>query len=315
MTRIKNYNPIHLVGRWAFNIVILIGIQFSMVSCSSENDQGQDLSSYESELEDWQDYRYKRLKSETGWVNLAGLFWLDSNWRTMGYGESSDFKLQYGKGPETILIARVINDSTIDYMIPDGLHVYLDSALVSGGEIISNDHHLFSFEKLRWFFIERDGFHAIRLRDLDHPKLDDLPKLKYYPANLAWRKEASFKPYNPRQQIEVPNVLGRTTKMGVIGELSFEHEGKTSILKLFDSSPGRGFLIFADKTNGDETYGGGRYLYLDVPKNGPGKVILDFNKAYSPPCEFTDYATCAFPPSENVLPFPVEAGEKSTFKH
>ena len=296
-------------GFLALMILILIS------SCGMDDGESPELRAYTSDLEDWQDERYKRLKSETGWVNLAGLFWLDSSWRSMGYAEDSDFELQYGSGPEAILLARVIDDSTVDYMIPDGLMVYLDSALVSGGEIISNDYHLFSFENLRWFFIERDGFHAIRLRDLDHPKLRDLPKLKYFPASMDWIKEGDFTPYNPVQKMEVPNVMGRTTKMGVIGEISFEHEGSSSTLKLFESSPGRGFLIFADKTNGESTYGGGRYLYLDVPENGSGRVTIDFNKAYSPPCEFTDYATCAFPPPENVLAFEIEAGEKSTFKH
>jgi uncharacterized protein len=284
-------------------------------NCNPDEKGEEEFSQYKGDLQEWQKNRFDRLKGETGWVNLAGLFWLDSSWRAMGYGESADFKLQYGEGPEVILIARVLRDSSIDFMIPDGLNVTLDSALVSGGQIYSDDYQLFSFENLRWFFIERDGFHAIRLRDLDHPKLKDLPELKYYPPSLEWNKKADFKPYHPAPVIEVSNVLGRKTKMKVVGELNFEHQGDESKLILFEGGPGLGFLIFADKTNGESTYGGGRYLYINIPKGGEGKVTLDFNRAYSPPCEFTDYATCAFPPPENVLSYKVEAGEKSTFKH
>jgi uncharacterized protein (DUF1684 family) len=296
----------------SFFLIILIPLLWN---CTPSENEDEGFSHFQTELKEWQKNRFERLKGETGWVNLAGLFWLDSSYRAMGYGESSDFELQYGEGPETILIARVLSDSSIDFMIPDGLNVTLDSALVSGGQVYTDDYHQFAFEHLRWFFIERDGFHAIRLRDLDHPKLNDLPELKYFPASLDWKKEADFTPYHPAPIIDVSNVLGRKTKMKVVGELNFEQNGAASKLILFEGGPNLGFLIFADKTNGESTYGGGRYLYIKLPKNGPGKVELDFNRAYSPPCEFTDYATCAFPPPENVLPYKVDAGEKSTFKH
>ncbi len=300
---------------YSFKLVFypLLVFTFFIQSCSKNTDGEQSYSAFEAELIDWQKARFERLKSESGWVNLAGLFWLDSTWKAMGYSKTSDFELVYGQGPETILLARVRKDSAIEYMIPDGLNVYLDSNLVSGGQVFSDDGHQFSFENLRWHFIERDGFHAIRLRDLDHPKLNELPPLKYYPASLEWVKQAQFEPYHPAPYVQVPNVLGRTTRMKVAGELSFEHEEKISKLILFDSGLGLGFLIFSDKTNGVSTYGGGRYMYLKIPTDGPGKVTIDFNRAYSPPCEFTDYATCAFPPSENILEFEVLAGEKSTF--
>ena len=68
-------------------------------------------------------------------------------------------------------------------------------------------------------------------------------------------------------------------------------------------------LLSLDRTNGRETFGGGRYLYVKPP--GPdGLVVLDFNKAYNPPCAFTPYATCPLPPAQNRLPFRIEAGEK-----
>jgi uncharacterized protein (DUF1684 family) len=69
------------------------------------------------------------------------------------------------------------------------------------------------------------------------------------------------------------------------------------------------FFIFRDGTSGKETYGAGRYLYTDVAQNG--RVILDFNKAYNPPCAFTAFATCPLPPPQNRLPVRIEAGEKA----
>ena len=67
------------------------------------------------------------------------------------------------------------------------------------------------------------------------------------------------------------------------------------------------FFIFRDATSGKTTYGAGRFLHADPPKDG--RVILDFNKAYSPPCAVTPYATCPLPPPQNRLPVAIEAGE------
>jgi uncharacterized protein (DUF1684 family) len=67
------------------------------------------------------------------------------------------------------------------------------------------------------------------------------------------------------------------------------------------------FLIFKDLTSGKETYPAGRFLNTEMPKNG--EVILDFNKAYNPPCAFTPFATCPLPPKQNHLPIRIEAGE------
>jgi uncharacterized protein (DUF1684 family) len=68
------------------------------------------------------------------------------------------------------------------------------------------------------------------------------------------------------------------------------------------------FVIFADITAGKETYGAGRYLYVDPP-GADGRVIVDFNRAYNPPCAFTKFATCPLPPRQNRLAVRVEAGE------
>jgi uncharacterized protein (DUF1684 family) len=92
--------------------------------------------------------------------------------------------------------------------------------------------------------------------------------------------------------------------------VSFDVEGKTwRLVALDDTGDGRLFLVFGDRTNGRETYGGGRFLYADPPVDG--RVIVEFNRSYSPPCVFTPYATCPLPTPENKLPFRIEAGEKT----
>jgi uncharacterized protein len=71
--------------------------------------------------------------------------------------------------------------------------------------------------------------------------------------------------------------------------------------------------VFRDLTAGKETYPAGRFLYADMPRNG--SVVLDFNKAYNPPCAFTPYATCPLPPPQNRMRVRIEAGELKYGSH
>jgi uncharacterized protein len=94
------------------------------------------------------------------------------------------------------------------------------------------------------------------------------------------------------------------------GVLSFTLNGRTNQLRpVVEEGENRLFIIFRDQTAGKTTYGAGRFLYADLPKDG--KVILDFNHAENPPCAFTAYATCPLPPRANFLPIPIPAGERA----
>jgi len=110
--------------------------------------------------------------------------------------------------------------------------------------------------------------------------------------------------------MQIMNVLGMASGETSPGAIVFTVDGQTYRLDaLTEPDEPRYFMIIADKTNGKETYGAGRYLYVD-PADAGGHVVIDFNKAYSPPCAFTNFATCPLPPEQNRLPFAIEAGEK-----
>ncbi len=97
------------------------------------------------------------------------------------------------------------------------------------------------------------------------------------------------------------------------GVLEFERGGKTFRLEALDEGEGTLFLVFADRTNGQGSYGAGRFIDAARP-DAQGNVLIDFNQAYNPPCAFTPFATCPLPPPENRLDLAVEAGEKSYAK-
>lgn len=132
--------------------------------------------------------------------------------------------------------------------------------------------------------------------------------IERFTVDPAWRLTARFEPADSLHTIPVTNIIGQTTPQRCPGAVVFAWEGKTYRLDALDGGDDL-FIIFSDATSGHETYGGGRFLYAPKP-SAEGKVVLDFNKAYNPPCVFTPYATCPLPPSQNQLPIAVHAGEK-----
>ncbi len=162
---------------------------------------------------------------------------------------------------------------------------------------------------LRFFVIDRGDRVGVRVKDTKSPALAAFHGLDEFPIRPDWRVAARFEPYQPPKQIPIPNILGQVTDTPSPGAVVFEKDGKTYRLDaLPGGEDGSLFVIFGDQTNGHETYGAGRFLGIDPPKDG--RVVVDFNQAYNPPCAFTSYATCPLPPKQNKLAMRVEAGEK-----
>ena len=113
----------------------------------------------------------------------------------------------------------------------------------------------------------------------------------------------------------VPTVLGTTEEMPCPGKVLFTVNGQELSLEPVLEEPGAEelFYIFRDETSGSQTYPAGRFVYSGMPKDGV--VVLDFNKAYNPPCAFTPYATCPLPPPQNRLMVKIEAGELNYEHH
>jgi hypothetical protein len=171
------------------------------------------------------------------------------------------------------------------------------------------DPTLLGLGPLRLCVIERGGRLAIRTWDTDSAARRDFEGIEHWPVDSAWRLEARFAP-TPDRVLLVPDVLGTIDEEPSPGEVAFEIDGITHRLQaLPGGDSGELWLVFADLTNGSETYGGGRFLYTDAPDPDRG-VVVDFNRSYNPPCVFSPYATCPLPWAENRLPIRIEAGER-----
>jgi uncharacterized protein (DUF1684 family) len=117
--------------------------------------------------------------------------------------------------------------------------------------------------------------------------------------------------YDEPRTITVDTVIEGFQQFPVSpGVLEFELDGKTYELEAQSSANNRLFIVFGDETNRGETYGAGRFIYADDPGEDGGETILDFNKAYSPPCAFNDFSTCPVASPRNRLAVRIDAGEK-----
>ena len=266
---------------------------------------------YVKEIIEWDAKRTNRLKADDGWLNLVGRFWLEKGESTFGSAKDNDIVVESSKLPEHIG-SFVFKDSVVTFRALDGVDVMLGDMSVK--EIVLVDDQkkemtVLQIGSVKFNLIVRDTLYGIRFRDLNSDLVKNFKGVERFPIDESWKITAKYDAYNPVKEIDVPNVLGQISKEKCPGAVVFEHDGKTHRIDAVDEGGDRLFLIIADQTSGEETYGGGRFMYVDKP-DSTGTILLDFNKAYNPPCVFTKYATCPLPPLQNYLKLRVEAGEK-----
>ena len=261
----------------------------------------------------WRDGRVKRLKSPTGWLTLVGLHWLQPGENVFGSDPDCAVPLPAGKAPlhAGVLVleagaVRIVPKPDSGFMI-DGKPVVAQPLADDNSEKTD----VVTRGDLSFIVIKRGDRIGVRVKDSQSPVLKNFKGLDYFPADPKWLVTASFAPYDTPKKVTIPTVLGTTESMEAPGLVTFTIDGKTLTLEpvVEDPTDAKLFFIFKDQTSAKETYGAGRFLYADMPKDNT--VVLDFNHAYNPPCAFTPYATCPLPPKQNWLPVRVEAGEKT----
>ena len=265
-----------------------------------------------ADVEAWQAQRSKSLTSENGWLTLEGLFWLKEGENSFGRASANALVLDHHALPD-VAGSFVLAGGHVRFVARPGSGVTLDGKAVESVELqpdTAESPTILAAGTLRFFAIERAGRLGVRVRDIDSPRRRDFRGLEYFPVDAAWAFDARFEPYEPVHHIRILNVLGMEEDSISPGALVFTKNGREWRLDAVLEEPDAQelFIMFADATSGRETYGAGRFMYVSLPQNG--HVPLDFNKAYNPPCAFTDFATCPLPPRQNRLALRVEAGEK-----
>ncbi|MFN0151168.1 MAG: DUF1684 domain-containing protein [bacterium] len=291
---------------------------------------------YADSLLDWRTGREDRLRAPTGWLAVAGLFWLSDGENTFGTDASNAIVLPEGSAPpragsfwfdaDAAAVAaslqpaeRSPSDSAprasfVRVRAGAGVEMRVGDSLVTDRALLADDSgapDALTLGRLQFTAIKRGERFAIRMRDPESAMRREFRGIDYYALDSEYRVEAKFTPFaGPPHRIEVPNIAGYADSMIVPGVVSFVINGNHLQLRPVLDAPGDSsfFFIFADATTEVETYGGGRFLYADLrPDN---TLTIDFNKAYNPPCAFTPFTTCPMPPEGNRLPVPIRAGER-----
>lgn len=265
------------------------------------------IEQYRGEIEKWRRNREAKLKADDGWLTVSGLFWLKEGDNRVGAEPGAEVALPQGAPAKVGVISR--HGSHLEFKSIASSGVLVNGKPRAAAELKpdkTGKPDILSLADLTMFIIEREHKFGVRLKDKNASLRKRFSGLKWYPVQEKWRVTARWAPYNPPKKLVFDTVAGVKEHAEAPGYAEFSLQGQT--LRLEPTvDDGALFFVIRDQTAGKTTYPASRFLYADMPKNG--KVILDFNKAYNPPCVFTPYATCPLPPPQNRLSIAVEAGE------
>ncbi len=284
------------------------------ISAVDQSLHGPDVEAHRKLILEWRKKRNARLASDFGWMSLVGLEWLQEGENRVGSAQNNTIRVS--GGPDYWGSVFLDND-TLHFVRAES-----DSVTVDGGNTkdvlmvpdIKGSPTIVQSGTIRFYVIFRESY-ALRIKDSQAPVRVNFKGTKNFDIQRDWRIEGRFIPGHEGETIEIGNVLGQLIPSPVYGRFEFERDGKTyRMVAIGDENSESLEFMFADRSNGHSTYAAGRFVYSDgMPENG--RLVVDFNKAYNPPCAFNDYSTCPLPVQENRLDLEVTAGEKDFHIH
>jgi uncharacterized protein (DUF1684 family) len=278
-------------------------------------------AAYRKEIMDWRQARLQSLQAPNGWLSLVGMHWLEAG--NTRVGSAADNGTRLDVGPPHLGIVKLEHSGALSFDADPESGATVDGQPDAGPMPLISDVDageagptVVGFNKgdASFIVIKRGGRYALRVRDVLAPSRSGFPGLAYFDIDPSYRFEAKFTAHPPGTKLEVINILSMVEPMDNPGTVSFTREGKVYTLEAVDEGDGELFLIFADRTSGHESYSAARYLYAHYP-DAKGMTVVDFNKAYNPPCALTAFATCPLPPAANRLDLAIRAGELKPLKN
>ena len=278
--------------------------------------------------EEWRERRLTSLQSENGYLTLVGLHWLTAGSHRIGSHPSNDIVVAgLPERAGAIVVDRLPSGEDdhgeVRFIPVEATRLTSRTNSLDGPIEMVSDVRANQLEEepttlisgtTSFYLIERDGRLGIRVLDSESDTRVNFHGIETYPRSSEWRITGRFVPFDRMRIVEVNDISGGMQRMESPGRIHFEHDGWKLTLDVYDSGDNY-FIIFRDQTSGEETYGAGRYLYTETTAAEDGSIVVDFNRAYNPPCAFTPFATCPLPPRQNWLPIRVEAGEKDYHLH
>jgi uncharacterized protein (DUF1684 family) len=271
---------------------------------------------HEADYAQWRDARRNGLvRPGSGALTWVGLWDLPHGTFSVGSNDSSDILLLDEKVPSR-LGTIVRSDSGITFTPAAGARPLIGDSLpiTSTIKVVtdrSRGSTVIGVSTYRFRVHGEPGTDRLWVRAWD----DAYPGATFqlpgaYPLAGEWRVAARFDSFPAPKDFRVSDVAEGTQSYHSPGELVFRLNGHEHRLAVSADSGSRDYFIMLwDSTATTTTYGAGRYLRVPLA-DSTGWTVIDFNRTYNPPCAFTAFSTCAFPPPENKLPFAITAGEK-----
>ena len=259
----------------------------------------------------WRERAEQGLRRDNGWLTLAGRFPMKPGVNTFGTGEGNDIVFPKGLGPERMGTITV-EPGNVNVKLADGLAMTTkDGQSHTERQMATrtDDRDWVQLGRASFHVIERDGRYILRLADKESEVRKKFGGRVWYDVKDAYYVKAKYVPYDPPRKIAIVNVIDEVSDEPAPGYVEFKLNGKTHRLDAVGDGEGL-FFVFRDATAGKGTYAPGRFLYVEK-KPQPGETfMLDLNRAYNPPCAFSEFTTCPLPPKQNILKVKIEAGEK-----
>jgi uncharacterized protein (DUF1684 family) len=276
---------------------------------------------YLAEITKFRQDREATLKGNTGWLTIAGLWFLTQPQTTFGSDPLNDIVFPASAPPRAGTFE--LRDGKVTVRAAEGVTFQLDGKSLTTAELKSDvpgpaDRLSLGSDLQFWVHNSGDRL-SIRLRDQNSSLRKDFAGLKWFPIDPAYRVEATYTPHEKPRIVDVASLVGDTDKTPIPGIVTFTLKGQQYTLEPF-AEPGdpQFWFVFRDLTSQKETYPAARFLYAPAPgstsadasaRQAGGTMILDFNKAVNPPCAYNPYTTCPLPTEQNRLRIRVEAGE------
>lgn len=291
-------------------IALLTAVFLCLLACVEHTEPQFDIAAHAAEVMEWRAGRLERLTAPMGFLTQTGLFWLEPGIHR--FGAAADNDVVFSGSAAATIGEFVVGEEGVTMRVAAGVDVRSAEQPVSELRMLDDTAStptLVTHRTLAWSVIKRDGRFAVRLRDFKNPFIETFGPLPYFDIDPGLRVTAKLHPYDAPRVVDVETViegLGYHPKSP--GTVVFEIAGERYELEAYESGEEL-FFVFGDATNRNDTYGAGRFLYAAAPDQN-GRTILDFNRAYSPPCAFNDFSTCPVASPRNRLPIRIEAGEK-----
>jgi uncharacterized protein (DUF1684 family) len=275
---------------------------------------GLDVESHRELILEWRQKRNERLASDFGWLSLVGLEWLQEGENRIGSAQGNTIRLSGGPDYWGSVF---LEDNKLRFVPADNKSLMVDDAPASEVLMVSDAEGtptIVQSGTIRFYPILR-GSYALRVKDSQAPVRVDFKGTENFNIQRDWRIEGRFIPAEEGETVEIGNVLGQLIPSPVYGRFEFDRDGITyRMVAAGDEYSESLEFMFADRSNGHSTYAAGRFVHSDgLPENG--RLVVDFNKTYNPPCAFNDFSTCPLPLQENRLNLEVTAGEKDFHTH